>query len=72
MRETTSHYDLMKPPMPHSRLYDVIHSDKKLYLVFEFVDMDLKRLMDSKAGFTRDRRSIKVRASSHRIPWGGI
>jgi|LauGreDrversion2_5_1035112.scaffolds.fasta_scaffold37355_2 hypothetical protein len=43
------------------RLYDVIHSDKKLYLVFEFVDMDLKKLMDTKIGFCRDRRGIKVR-----------
>lgn len=29
------------------RLLDVVHSEKKLYLVFEFLDMDLKKYMDS-------------------------
>lgn len=29
------------------RLYDVIHTDKKLTLVFEFLDQDLKRFMDA-------------------------
>lgn len=28
------------------RLLDIVHSDTKLYLVFEFLDMDLKRYMD--------------------------
>jgi serine/threonine protein kinase len=28
-------------------LIDVIHNDSKLYLVFEFLDLDLKRYMDS-------------------------
>lgn len=28
------------------RLFDIVHSDTKLYLVFEFLDMDLKRYMD--------------------------
>jgi len=27
-------------------LLDVVHSDKKLYLVFEFLDLDLKKYMD--------------------------
>lgn len=56
---------------PHSRaalvcplclcsLYDVIHSEKRLYLVFEFLDLDLKKLMDSKPNFSRDQRVIKV------------
>jgi serine/threonine protein kinase len=31
-------------------LNDVIHSDGRLYLVFEFVDMDLKKYMDSVNG----------------------
>jgi serine/threonine protein kinase len=30
------------------RLYDVIHSNKLLYLVFEFVDEDLKHFMDQR------------------------
>lgn len=29
------------------RLFDVLHSENKLYLVFEFLDQDLKRYMDS-------------------------
>ncbi|XP_038078217.1 cyclin-dependent kinase 2-like [Patiria miniata] len=29
------------------RLQDVVHNDKKLYLVFEFLDQDLKKFMDS-------------------------
>ncbi|GAA5915584.1 hypothetical protein JCM6882_006381 [Rhodosporidiobolus microsporus] len=28
------------------RLFDIVHSDTKLYLVFEFLDLDLKRYMD--------------------------
>lgn len=28
------------------RLFDIVHSETKLYLVFEFLDMDLKRYMD--------------------------
>lgn len=44
------------------RLYDVIHSEKRLYLVFEFLDLDLKRLMDARPNFSRDQRVIKVRS----------
>ena len=29
------------------RLFDIIHSDAKLYLVFEFLDLDLKKYMDN-------------------------
>lgn len=29
------------------RLYDIIHQESKLYLVMEFLDLDLKRYMDS-------------------------
>ena len=29
------------------RLLDIVHSDAKLYLVMEFLDMDLKKYMDS-------------------------
>jgi len=32
------------------RLYDVIHTDRKLTLVFEFLDRDLKNYMDSTGG----------------------
>lgn len=29
------------------RLLDIVHSEAKLYLVFEFLDMDLKKYMDT-------------------------
>lgn len=29
-----------------NRLLDIVHAEAKLYLVFEFLDMDLKRYMD--------------------------
>jgi len=29
------------------RLLDVVHSEKKLFLVFEYLDRDLKKYMDS-------------------------
>ena len=31
---------------PHSRLLDIVHADSKLYLVFEFLDVDLKRYIE--------------------------
>ena len=34
----------LKTPL---RLFDIVHSDAKLYLVFEFLDCDLKRYMDT-------------------------
>lgn len=43
-----------------SRLQDVIHSDSKLYLVFEFLLMDLKKYIDTVEG-PIDRPLIKVR-----------
>lgn len=47
-------------PGCHCRLHDVIHSDRKLYLVFEFLDLDLKRLMDTTPDFHHDMGLIKV------------
>lgn len=29
------------------RLYDVVHTEKKLTLVFEFLDQDLKKYLDA-------------------------
>lgn len=37
-----------------------MHSDKKLYLVFEYLDLDLKKHMDSHPNFGRDHRLVKV------------
>ncbi|KAK7845413.1 cell division control protein 2 like protein [Quercus suber] len=42
------------------RLQDVVHSEKRLYLVFEYLDLDLKKYMDSSPEFARDLRQIKV------------
>lgn len=32
---------------PSLRLFDIVHQDQKLYLVFEFLDLDLKKYMDT-------------------------
>lgn len=40
-------------------LLDVVHSRHKLYLVFEFLDLDLKRLMDSNPSFRTFHTLIK-------------
>ncbi|RZS01534.1 hypothetical protein BHM03_00031404, partial [Ensete ventricosum] len=47
-----------------SRLHDVVHSEKSIYLVFEYMDMDLKKHMDSHPEFFKDRRLIKVRCEN--------
>ncbi|GJE95269.1 cyclin-dependent kinase domain-containing protein [Phanerochaete sordida] len=61
------------------RLLDIVHADQKLYLVFEFLDVDLKRYMDmgNKAGnpmsldlvkkFTHQLTSGLLYCHSHRI-----
>ena len=41
------------------RLNDVVHQDSKLYLVFEFLEQDLKKYMDKAK--TMNRLLIKVR-----------
>ncbi|KAL9229222.1 hypothetical protein vseg_004710 [Gypsophila vaccaria] len=41
------------------RLQDVVHSEKRLYLVFEYLDLDLKKHMDSSPDFSKDPRMIK-------------
>ncbi|XP_020524007.1 cell division control protein 2 homolog A isoform X2 [Amborella trichopoda] len=42
------------------RLQDVVHSEKRLYLVFEYLDLDLKKHMDSSPDFSKDLRVIKM------------
>ncbi|KAF8407528.1 hypothetical protein HHK36_006662 [Tetracentron sinense] len=42
------------------RLQDVVHSEKRLYLVFEYLDLDLKKHMDSCPEFAKDPRIIKM------------
>lgn len=42
------------------QLLDVIHTSKKLTLVFEYLDYDLKKLMDSLGKGGLDKVSVKV------------
>ncbi|KAJ8552126.1 hypothetical protein K7X08_028569 [Anisodus acutangulus] len=42
------------------RLLDVVHSEKRLYLVFEYLDLDLKKHMDSSPEFSKDPRVVKT------------
>ncbi|CAM8960663.1 hypothetical protein QQ045_005707 [Rhodiola kirilowii] len=42
------------------RLQDVVHSEKRLYLVFEYLDLDLKKHMDSCPEFSKDPLTIKM------------
>lgn len=42
-------------------MHDVIHADRRLYLVFEYLDLDLKKLMDGMPTFSSNHRQIKVR-----------
>ncbi|KAM7267858.1 hypothetical protein ACFE04_010024 [Oxalis oulophora] len=42
------------------RLQDVVHSEKRLYLVFEYLDLDLKKHMDSTPDFAKDPRVVKT------------
>jgi hypothetical protein len=48
-------------------LLDIVHADQKLYLVFEFLDVDLKRFMDdcnkTSGGIPPDL--VKVRFSAY-------
>lgn len=46
------------------RLQDVVHSEKRLYLVFEYLDLDLKKHMDSCPEFSKDPRLVKVCGAS--------
>lgn len=42
------------------RLVNVLHTDKKLTLVFEFLDQDLKKLLDTVGPGGLDEATIKV------------
>ncbi|PWZ21746.1 Cell division control protein 2 [Zea mays] len=43
------------------RLHDVVHSEKRIYLVFEYLDLDLEKFMDSCPEFAKNPSMIKVR-----------
>jgi cyclin-dependent kinase len=57
------------PNAPVSRrLFNIVHSDTKLYLVFEFLDMDLKRYMDSLNKQNEPLNVATVKASINVLP----
>ncbi|CAN0890964.1 Cell division control protein 2 homolog [Linum grandiflorum] len=41
------------------KLRDVVHSERRLYLVFEYMDLDLKKHMDSIPDFGKDQHMVK-------------
>ncbi len=43
------------------RLLDVIHTSKKLTLVFEYLDQDLKKVIDMTSGEGLDKTTTKVK-----------
>jgi len=52
------------------KLHDVIMSDKKLFLVFEFMDYDLKKVLELRRkefGFGLPEPQIKVRLNHRNI-----
>ncbi len=53
------------------RLHDVLHSDKKLTLVFEYCDQDLKKYFDSCNGEI-DPDVVKVNIMIGWAPGGGV
>ena len=58
----------LSPPNVYSallyiRLYDILHQDQKLYLVFEFVDMDLKKYMDTVGNAADGMSEMMVKVS---------
>ena len=47
-----------RPPPPSLR--DVVHNENRLYLVFEYLDVDMKKHFDTHPALAQDRRVIKV------------
>lgn len=48
-------------------LHDVIHTENKLMLVFEFMDMDLKKYMDSKGGDRGQLDPVTIRSFTRQL-----
>ena len=62
---------LLKRSSSHCSLKEVEHSDRRLYLVFEWLDKDLKNYMDSAKG-GMGSELVKVRAhvvNAESEPW---
>lgn len=51
-------------------LRDVVHCERRLYLVFEYLDLDMKKHFDSNPEIAKDRQVIKARPPRRRW-WGG-
>lgn len=60
---------LRKLSIAERRLLDVVHNDNKLYLVFEFLDLDLKRYMESvkQDGFSPSHVKVSL-GEGHSLP----
>jgi len=52
------------------RLHDIIQADRKLTLVFEFADQDLKSYMEKNAELLRTQPFVTKARSALRGPWG--
>ncbi|KAK9153998.1 hypothetical protein Sjap_001478 [Stephania japonica] len=50
---------LLKEMQHETLLQDVVHSEKRLYLVFEYLNLDLKKHMDSCPEFSKDPCIVK-------------
>ena len=48
-------------------LLEVLHCDRKLFLVFEYLDYDLKKFMDLSAPNGIPHEHVKVRALSEKV-----
>ena len=55
-----SPFILLDPNNSINRLYDVVHTEKKLTLVFEYLDQDLKKYLDACGDTGLDPYTIKV------------
>ena len=51
------------------RLQEVLHCDRKLFLVFEFLDYDLKKYMDISLPGGMPQDHVKVRGDLVSIEW---
>lgn len=50
------------------RLEDVIHEDKRLFLVFEFLDLDLKKYMDMYPALTANQVKVSMIKGCYILP----
>lgn len=58
---SSSTHNLIEFSFTFDRLLDVVHADKKLFLVFEYLDRDLKKYMDSVPAGGISLSLVKVR-----------